>query len=207
MAINVNKYSSSEYSTKPTPQAPPPPCRDHQHNKNQTNRTITTQDRATGSASPDDISPGVFAPEDDFHKITLEQIFPDTSDDDDNDDQFTPNMFDIDPKIETTTATTTGTNTATTAEVTLEEFQQWEDEHYEAEDRTEEAINPTSNWIILAVMAMDSDIFAPIEETTTNKIKKKKKKKQKKTTLKDTHAGDYRSRRRRSPDPAQHVRH
>ena len=165
MAIDVNKPSSSDYLTKPTSQAPTSLCRDHQHNKNQTIRTITTQDQA--SAIPVDISSVVFASEDDFHKITLEHIFPDTSDDDDDDDQFTPSMFDIFPIIETTTATTSGT--ATAAAMTLEEFQQWEDEHYEAEDRAEEAINPTSKWILLAA-ALDADIFAPIEETTTATI-------------------------------------
>ena len=46
MAITVNKPSSSNYPTKLPSTAPPVPCRDHQHNKNQTFPTITTQDQA-----------------------------------------------------------------------------------------------------------------------------------------------------------------
>ena len=60
MAIDVNKPSYSEYSTKPTSQAPPPPCRDHQHNKNQTNPTITTQDQAIDA----------------FHNMTQDAAWP-----------------------------------------------------------------------------------------------------------------------------------
>ena len=164
MAVDVHEASSYDYSTKPTSQVSTPPSRDHQNNNNQTIPTITTKDQNIDI--PADISPGVFISDDDFHKMTLvEQKFSDTSND--GDDQFTPSMFDIDPTIETTTATTTGTST--TAEMTLEKFQQWEDEHYEAEDRTEEAARPTSKWIS-AAMAFHSDIFAPIEETTTATI-------------------------------------
>ena len=43
-----------------------------------------------------------------------------------------------------------------------DDFQLWEDEHYEAEDRAEEAARPTSKLILLAA-ALDADIFAPIE--------------------------------------------
>ena len=104
MAIDVNKPSSGEYTTKPTSLASPTPNRDHQDNKNQTIPTITTQDQASAyhtlftTVFPNDKADN---DEDNFHKITLEQIFPDFSDDDD-----------AQP-----TATTTGT--ATTAEMTL----------------------------------------------------------------------------------------
>ena len=47
-----------------------------------------------------------------------------------------------------------------------EEMQQWEDEHYTAEDRVEEAARPKSEWMILAA-AMDSSIFEPIPPTRT----------------------------------------
>ena len=61
MAIDVNKPSSSDYPTKLTSAASPPPCRDHQHNKNQTIPTITTQAQA----------------------INISHVFPNSSDDND----------------------------------------------------------------------------------------------------------------------------
>ena len=89
MAIDVNKPSSSDYPTKLTSPVPSPPCRDHQHNKNQTIPTITTQDQVIGISH---VFPDTSNDNDD-HKITLEHIFPGTSDDDD--DKFTPNISDI----------------------------------------------------------------------------------------------------------------
>ena len=116
MAIDVNKPSSSEYSTKPTSQAPPPPCRDHQHNKNQTIPTITTQDQAFDSDTCDQdaawpmskweilaaaMDAALFAPiedtpgftasaQDDFHKMTPEVEYDEQCynyfDNDDDDD-------------------------------------------------------------------------------------------------------------------------
>ena len=169
MAIEV-KPRSSDYPTKPTPPVSTPPHRDYQHNNNQVIPTTTTKDQAI--AIPPGISKSdtsdqdfnwMFAPIEDTPGFT-------TSDQDDfhtiptittQDQAFNSVIFDIFPTSETTIATTTGT--ATTAEVTLEEFQQWEDEHYEAEDRAFEVINPTSKWILLAA-ALHADIYAPIEE-------------------------------------------
>ena len=51
MANDVNKPSFSDYTTKSKSQAPPPPCRDHQHNKNKIIPTITTQDQASAISS------------------------------------------------------------------------------------------------------------------------------------------------------------
>ena len=51
MAIDVNKPSFSDYPTKLTSARPPPPYRDHQHNKNQTIPIIKTQDQATSSSA------------------------------------------------------------------------------------------------------------------------------------------------------------
>ena len=70
-----------------------------------------------------------------------EHRFSNPSNDDDN--QFTPSIFYIDPTIETSTRIITGT--VTTTELTLEKFQQQEDEHYEANERAEEATNPTGD--------------------------------------------------------------
>ena len=69
MAIDVNKPSSSDYPTKPTPPVSPPPCRDHQHNNNRTIPTITRKDQAI------DISHGFSntSDQEDFNKMTLEQ--------------------------------------------------------------------------------------------------------------------------------------
>ena len=107
MAIDVNKPSSSDYPTKLTSAIPPPPYRDHQHNKNQTIPTITTKDRQF-HVTPTKIETTIYE--------RFMSGFSDTSDD----------MFDIESTNETTTAMTTGT--ATTAEVTLAEFEQWEDD-------------------------------------------------------------------------------
>ena len=60
MEIDVNKPSSSDYLTKPTSQAPPPPCRDHQHNKNQPIPTTTAKDRPNANKNNQDaIPPGI----------------------------------------------------------------------------------------------------------------------------------------------------
>ena len=60
MVIDVNKPSSSEYTTKLTPPAPPPPCRDHQDNKNQTIPTTTAKDRPNANKNNQDaIPPGI----------------------------------------------------------------------------------------------------------------------------------------------------
>ena len=159
MAIDVNKPSSSDYPTKLTSAIPSPPYRDHHHNKNQTISIINIQDQATGSSAiRPNIASVVFASEDDFRKISLEDIFPDSSDDDH--DNFTPSISDIFP----TTTTAMTTDTATTAEMTLEEIQQWEDEHYEAEDRAEQVAWPKSKREVLAA-DMDADIFAPFKDT------------------------------------------
>ena len=133
MAIDVNKPSSSNYPTKLTPPVSLPPCRDYQRNKNQPIPTTTTKDPDFESVFPDT------SDYNDDHKITLEHIFPDT---DDDDDKFTPSISNSFPAIETTTAMTS--DTATTVVMTLEEFQQWGEEHYAAEDRAEQADWPTS---------------------------------------------------------------
>ena len=134
MANNV-KPRSSYYLTKLTPPVSPPLCRDYQRNNNQTIPTTTTQDQIidTSHVFPDTL-------DDNDHKITLEHIFPDTNDDD---DKFTPSISNIVPAIEMTTVMTTDTVT-TTAMTLEEEIQQWEEEHYAAEDRAEQAAWPTS---------------------------------------------------------------
>ena len=72
IAIDVREPSSCDYSTKPTSQVSTPPYRDHQHNNNQTIPTITTKDQNI------DIPAG-FSPsdQDDFHKMTLEELMHD----------------------------------------------------------------------------------------------------------------------------------
>ena len=95
MANDV-KSRSSYYPTKLTPSVSPPSHRDYQRNNNQTIPTTTTQDQAI------DVPPGISDTFDDNdeHKITLEDIFFDTYDDDDV--HFTPSISDIFPAIETT---------------------------------------------------------------------------------------------------------
>ena len=166
MEIDVNIPSCSDYPTKPTPPISPPLHRDYQSNKNQTIPTTTTKDPDFDSVFPD-------TSDNNDHKITLEDIFPDTSDDDEG-MPIDFDMFAFDPTTATTTATTAdqNRNQEDLSEMTLdEEFQQWEEEHYEAEDRAEQAAWPKSKWEILA-LDMNADIFAPIKVTTTATITK-----------------------------------
>ena len=57
MAININEPIASNYSTKLTSPAPPPLCRDHQHNKNQTIPFTIANDRPNANKNNQDAIP------------------------------------------------------------------------------------------------------------------------------------------------------
>ena len=77
----------------------------------------------------------------------------------DQDIDIPPNVFNYNTATTTATTADQNRNQKDLLKMTLEEIQQWEEENYKAEDRAEEAVNPNSNWIILAAMAFHSDIF------------------------------------------------
>eukprot|EP00751_Fragilariopsis_kerguelensis_P002952 CAMPEP_0170809312 /NCGR_PEP_ID=MMETSP0733-20121128/33953_1 /TAXON_ID=186038 /ORGANISM="Fragilariopsis kerguelensis, Strain L26-C5" /LENGTH=808 /DNA_ID=CAMNT_0011164985 /DNA_START=53 /DNA_END=2479 /DNA_ORIENTATION=+ len=145
MGIDVNIPSFSDYPTKPPPPVSPPPHRDYQRNKNQTIPTTTTKDQDFDSEIP---------------TITTKDQAIDVPQD------FS--WFTFDTTTATTTATTADQNrNQDSSEMTLEEeFQQWEEEHYEAEDRAEQAAWPKSKWEILAA-TRNANIYTPIKATTT----------------------------------------
>ena len=174
MTIDVNKPSSNDYLTKPTSQVPTPPCRDHQHNKNQTIPTITIQDQAFDSNTSD---------QDDFYAKTLEEQMQqyneecygyfDDIDDDDKVIEIPHDMFDCDPTTEHMPTMIEEEynppidNISIDAATTIEE----------AEEEQQQTRHRQSNdWPV-----------SIISNNNTNNNNKNKKKKQKKATLKMTH--------------------
>ena len=143
MGIDVNIPSSSDYPTEQTPPVSPLPHRDYQHNKKKTIPTTMTKDQDFDSEA-----------------INVPSSISDTSNQDFN-------WFTFDPTTATTTATTVdqNRNQKESSEMTPEEFQQWEKEHYEEEDRIEQAAWPKSKWCLLAA-ALHADIYAPIKTAT-----------------------------------------
>ena len=132
MAVDVNKPSSSDYPTKPTSQASTPPCRDHQHNNNQTIPTIPTKDRPKNTHTQINTNtntktnsqiPTITAKDQQHHVIDTHAI------------GIPLGLFDI-PDDTTTTTVTITENQDDFYKMTLEEQMQ-HDEHYAAEDRAE----------------------------------------------------------------------
>ena len=189
MAIDVNKPSSSSSPTKLTSAIPPPPCRDHQHNKNQTIPTITTQDQAFDFLSYFGFAEDPFAPidssgytvlesdasdreQDDFNWITLEEqmyeeqcnAYSDNKDDYGESLEIPDGMFAFDDKFTVTAMITTEDEEAYTSMPTMIK-----------EEPIPTTIDPPADTI-----RIDDD--TPTTTIDTNKNMKKKK--ETKATLK-----------------------